>query len=282
MRNETISIFTLIGVVKLRRNKRYGSIFLGSFSRGIFKKGKSKFPVHPFLKIGHRGSAGYCPENTIASFDHAIELGAEFLELDIHLTKDGKLAVIHDSSVNRTTNAKGKVSDFTMNELKNLDAGSWFHSRFAGESIPELRDILERYSEQAGLLIEIKKPFQYPGITEVLSEQFKRYTSNKCRFIVQSFDRQAIQHFHSLCPSIPVGVLIKNSFRGITETELMEISKYASYVNPKITIVNRYLAEIIHSLGMKMLVWNINNKREAIKMNLLKADGIISDYPDLL
>nr|WP_243449888.1 glycerophosphodiester phosphodiesterase family protein [Neobacillus terrae] len=272
----------MIGVLIVGRNKRYGSIFLSSFSRGSYKKGKLKFPVPPFFKIGHRGSAGYCPENTIASFDHAIELGAEFLELDINLTKDGKLAVIHDSTVNRTTNAKGKISDFTMNELKNLDAGSWFHSRFAGESIPELQDVLERYSGKAGLLIEIKKPYQYPGIIEVLSEQFKGYTTDRCRFIVQSFDRQAIQHFHSLCPSIPVGVLIKNSVRGITETELMEISQYASYVNPKITMVNRYLADIIHSLGMKMLVWNINNKREAIKMNLLNADGIISDFPDLL
>ena len=83
------------------------------------------------MKIGHRGAAGYCPENTFASFNKALDLGVDYLEIDVQMTKDGELVVIHDTTVNRTTNGKGKVKDYTLKEIQNLDAGSWFDFKFA-------------------------------------------------------------------------------------------------------------------------------------------------------
>jgi len=106
--------------------------------------------------IGHRGASAYAPENTLASFEKAIDLGADWFELDCALTRDGQLIVIHDDKLDRTTNGQGKVADKTLAELKKLDAGSWFSNAFAGEPLPTLEEALERAKGQIGVYIEIK------------------------------------------------------------------------------------------------------------------------------
>src|SRR5579859_2813159 len=93
--------------------------------------------------IGHRGAMGRCPENTMASFERGLELGADWVELDVHLTRDGALAVIHDESVDRTTNGHGLVKDHSLAELKRLDAGAWFGPAFAGARVPILDEVLD-------------------------------------------------------------------------------------------------------------------------------------------
>src|SRR5688572_14064462 len=92
--------------------------------------------------VGHRGAMGYCPENTMASFQRALELGADWIEFDVHLTRDGGIAVIHDETVDRTTSGRGLVKEHTLAELRQLDAGAWFGAEFAGEPIPSLDDVL--------------------------------------------------------------------------------------------------------------------------------------------
>jgi glycerophosphoryl diester phosphodiesterase len=160
------------------------------------------------LKIGHRGAAGYCPENTIASFKKALELGADYLELDIQMTKDGELVVIHDTTVNRTTNGKGRVKDLTLREIQSLDAGSWFHSNFAGEKIPALSEVFDEFAGKIGFLLELKKPSLYPQMEERTADELKKrnLAFGDKQIIVQSFDCDSLKRFHQLIPSILIEI----------------------------------------------------------------------------
>lgn len=236
------------------------------------------------LKIGHRGAAGYCPENTFASFERAIEMGANYIEIDVQMTKDGKLAVIHDTTVNRTTNGKGRIIDLTFNELKKLDAGSWFHEQFNGARIPELGETLDRFAGRVGLLIELKKPSLYPSIEEMIAnELIKRdLCTGKDNLIVQSFDRNSMKKFHSLVPAVPIGILVKYLGPGLSNKELRKMAEYSSFINPKITIANKRLLKRIHHYGMKAIIWTIRSRKEASRMKKLKPDGMVTDYLDYL
>ncbi|MGE6378983.1 glycerophosphodiester phosphodiesterase [Peribacillus muralis] len=235
---------------------------------------------HSPLKIGHRGAAGYCPENTIASYKKAIVLGAEVLELDIHLSKDDVLVVHHDPTLDRTTSGKGNIRDYTAAQLKELDAGSWFHARFINERIPLLSEILERFRSEAGFLIEIKHPSLYPGIEGKLAEELRKFTESASitnPIMVHSFDAESMKRFHLLMPDVQVGVLIK---RRISEDKIKEIAEYASFLNPKQTILNPKLQQRIQKHGLKVYTWTVNNKKRMRMLEQMRVDGIISDFPD--
>lgn len=239
---------------------------------------------HTFLKIGHRGAAGYCPENTFASFKKALDLGVDYLELDIQMTKDDELVVIHDSTVNRTTNGKGKVKDYTLKEIQLLDAGSWFHCNFAGEKIPSLSEFLDEFAGKIGILLELKKPSLYPQIVEKTAEELikRKLTSPDNQIIVQSFDRHSLKRFHELLPAIPIGILVKNAgVKGISSKELRSLASYVSYVNPKITMVNKKLIKRIHNHGLKTIIWTVKKKIDLTSLKNLEVEGIISDFPDI-
>ncbi|MEH7484325.1 glycerophosphodiester phosphodiesterase family protein [Neobacillus drentensis] len=239
---------------------------------------------HSPLIIGHRGAAGYCPENTFASFKKAVDLGVDYLEIDVQMTKDGELVVIHDSTVNRTTNGKGKVKDLTLKEIQNLDAGSWFHSKFAGEKIPSLAEFFDEFAGKIGILLELKKPSLYPQIVEKTVEELikRNLTSGENHIIIQSFDRGSLKRFHELLPSIPIGVLVKNSgVNIISNKDLRSFASYVSYVNPKITMVNKRLIKRIHQHGLKTIIWTAKKKNEVNTLKNLHVEGIITDFPDL-
>lgn len=251
--------------------------------RMIIRLSMKTKPLPP-LKIGHRGAAGYCPENTFSSFKKALELGADYLELDIQMTKDGELVVIHDSTVNRTTNGKGRVKDLTLREIQSLDAGSWFHSNFAGEKIPSLSEVFDEFAGKIGFLLELKKPSLYPQIEEKTAEELRKrkLESEDRQIIVQSFDRDSLKRFHELMPSIPIGVLVKNTgVKMISHRDLKSFASYVSYVNPKITMVNRRMIKRIHHHGFKTIIWTVKKKNDLKNLKNLHVEGIVSDFPDI-
>ncbi|CAH2715500.1 Glycerophosphodiester phosphodiesterase [Neobacillus rhizosphaerae] len=258
-------------------------IFMVAFRmvKGSTRIPKSQIPI----KIGHRGAAGYCPENTAASFKKAIELGVDYLEIDIQMTRDNKLVIIHDPTINRTTNGKGHVKDLTLKELQALDAGSWFHPKFSKEKILSFSGFLDEFAEKTGLLIELKKPSLYPGIEEkVANELLKRGLTkgDTDKIIVQSFDQNSLKRFHKLLPSVPIGVLVKKrGVKGLSNKELQSFSTYAAYVNPKITMINKRLIRRIHHHGFKTLVWTVRKKKDVHLLKRYNIDGIISDFPDI-
>lgn len=150
------------------------------------------------------GAPFYAPEHTIPSYDKALEQGANYIELDIQLSQDGEIVVIHDTSLNRTTNADGLVRYMTLSELKKLDAGSWFNekypergdARFIGLQIPTLEEIFQRYGRKTNYLIEIKATDKYPGIEEKLLAILEKYDLLGGRHvIIQSFDTNALKKY---------------------------------------------------------------------------------------
>lgn len=126
--------------------------------------------------IAHRGASGYAPENTIAAFDLAVKMNADMIELDVQLTKDRQIVVIHDDRVDRTTNGSGFVKDFTLEELQKLDAGSWYGPAFQGERIPTLEAVLKRYHKKIGLLIELKGHPSQVGIEEEVGQLLGQFS----------------------------------------------------------------------------------------------------------
>ncbi|PLR97535.1 glycerophosphodiester phosphodiesterase [Bacillus sp. T33-2] len=232
--------------------------------------------------IGHRGAAGYCPENTMVSFEKAIEMNADMLEFDVQETRDGVLVVIHDPTVDRTTNGKGKVRGFSFQELQQLDAGSWFSTEFAGAKIPSFNEVLERYGGKVKLLIELKKPSLYPGIEEKVADELVKRGLHQPNgmVIVQSFDSKSMKRFKEMVPSIPVGVLVRHDPRGISNRKIKALSSFASYLNPKITMANKSLVKRIHGHGLKTITWTVRDEHTAKTINRLGFDGIATDYLD--
>lgn len=238
---------------------------------------------HKVMNIAHRGASGYAPENTIAAFDKAAEMKADYFELDVQMSKDGELVLIHDTTVDRTTDGTGRVGDLTFEELRQLDAGSWFDPSFAGERIPTLEEALDRYRGKIGILIELKSPELYPGIERKVAQALKERNMHKPRnekIIVQSFNHDSVQIFHRLLPSVPVGVLVSYNADGISDAKLSEFAAYANYVNPNKDMVDQQLVDRIHQFGMKTTPWTVRDRAEAGRLKSIGVDGIITDYPD--
>jgi glycerophosphoryl diester phosphodiesterase len=232
--------------------------------------------------IAHRGATGYAPENTIAGFDLAVDMKADYIEIDVQRSKDGELVVIHDTTVDRTTDGTGKVGDLTFDYLRSLDAGSWKGEQFAGEPIPAFEEILDRYHGKVGILIELKAPELYPGIEEQVADALKARNLDKPqneKIIIQSFNFDSMKTMDRLLPKVPIGVL--TSKRADTTAEaLQEFSAYADWFNPSYGIVTKELVNQVHTLGMQIGSWTVRSQEAADFLFEMEVDAIITDYPD--
>lgn len=233
--------------------------------------------------VAHRGTAGYAPENTMAAFERAIQMNADYLELDIQLSKDNELVVIHDSTVDRTTNSSAAVKDLTLEELRGLDAGSWFHAEFKGQKIPTLGEVLALCRGRIGILIETKWPHLYPGLEQKLADELAAYHMHLPaeRVIVQSFDQDSVKRFHAFMPEVPIGVLVEDAAL-LAEDKLAELADYAAYVNPALELVTAEAVAHIHARGMKIFPWTVRSRSVVPSILALGVDGVITDYPDYL
>ncbi|MGW4548703.1 glycerophosphodiester phosphodiesterase [Streptomyces violaceorubidus] len=245
--------------------------------------------------IAHRGSSGMAPENTAAAIDLAVRQHADYIEIDVQRTKDGKLVNFHDCTMERTTDIETlypgrphyRVSDFTWNELSRLDAGSWFHPDYTGEPLITLDDVIHHIQHtHTGLLAEISPCSQY-GTT--LATDLAHTLHNKPRYLrnalahhqlaVQSFQTDDARTFHTQQPDIPIGILDADR---PTETELTELSQWADQINPQHTVTDQTLVDRIHQLGMDINVWTVDEPGAIRTMTGLGVDGIITDYPQTL
>jgi glycerophosphoryl diester phosphodiesterase len=232
--------------------------------------------------VAHRGASGYAPENTIAAFDKAVEMKADYIEIDVQRSKDGELVVIHDTTVDRTTDGSGPVQSLTYEEIRNLDAGSWKGTEFAGEKIPTFDEILDRYHGKVGILIELKAPELYPGIEESVALELKERNLDKPQnenTIIQSFNFDSMKKMNDLLPKVPIGVLTSSRLH-TTQQALKEFSAYADYFNPSYTIVTKELVNQVHEEGMKIQSWTVRSQETADFLLEMQVDGIITDYPD--
>jgi len=239
---------------------------------------------HPSI-VAHRGASGYAPENTMSAFEKALQMNANYLELDIQMTKDEKLVVIHDPTVDRTTSGTGEVRQYTYKDLRNLDAGGWFHKRFSGQYIPTLEEVIETYKNKIGLLIEVKNPGMYPNLIYKLEELLKKCQVDCPRndeVIVQSFDFEWLERFHKSLPQIPLGLLVKYRIHGVSKVQLRDWSSLVQYINPNKALVTKKLVKRIHAYHMKVMPYTVRDKKSIKGLLDAKVDGIITDFPDYI
>jgi glycerophosphoryl diester phosphodiesterase len=229
----------------------------------------------------------------MAAFELAERLGADFIELDIRMSKDGELVVIHDKTVDRTTNKAGSVHNYTLRELQGMDAGSFFSAKYSDETIVTLEEVMYRFAGRIGILIEIKDPQLYPGIEEKLAKMVRRYeliqdiagigVSDSVQgvegIIIQSFDFGSVRRMHTLLPDIPVAVLIHADQHPLTDKTLDELASYASSINISHDLLDEALVRKIHDRNRKVMAWTIRNDRDMERMKELGVDGIITDFP---
>ncbi|KPN13108.1 glycerophosphodiester phosphodiesterase [Bacillus australimaris] len=228
--------------------------------------------------IAHRGSSSAAPENTLAAFDLAVQQGADYIELDVQLTMDQQVAVIHDDTVDRTTNGSGLVKSYTMDQLKKLDAGSWFDQQYTNERIPTLQEILERYSQRIGILIEIKHPKRQIGIEKAVVDIINRFAYSR-HIMIQSFDDASLQRVKAYAPSLRTAFIIKPSAFKLTKRNLAEYSLFADCLNMKKTMINRWWIDRIHSFGMDVFIWTVKDQKTADRIKTYPIDGVVTDHP---
>lgn len=240
------------------------------------------------FSIAHRGASGQAPENTMAAFEKSLEYQADYFEVDVQMTKDGELILMHDTTVDRTTNGTGRVKDFTFEEIRALDAGSWFHESFAGEKVPTLGEVLDRYTgSNIGILVELKNPELYPGIEQKIAEELiqRNITTKDSNIVVQSFHWNAVKKIHQLLPDIATGVLIgygQTVAGKITNEQLASFQTYASYVNPNKGLLNNDTVHRIHQHRLKTWPYTVNDRKTITQLLHFGVDGIITDYPLLV
>lgn len=224
------------------------------------------------LKIGHRGAKGYEPENTLLGFQKAIELGVNRIELDVHLSADGEIMVIHDETVDRTTNGKGRVNQLTLAELKQLKTAK-------EQSIPTLAEVFDLIDQKCEVNIELKS-FEASKAVVTLIEKYiseKKWQYNQ--FIVSSFDWNVLKQIAFLNPAIPIGVL--------TETDLDLALAFAKFVqaksiHPYFHLLTAANTKQLQEEGFQVFPWTVNESEDIKKIKNYTIDGIISDFPDRL
>ena len=238
------------------------------------------------LIIAHRGDSAHRPENSIASFKRAIEVGADLIELDVQLSKDGKAVVIHDGTVDRTTDGKGKVAELTLLELKRLSAGfpSKFGKEYASERVPSLAEVLALARGKARVMIEIKKESvaasEEDGIEAAVVADVQK-AGMAADVAVISFERRALVRCARLAPEMLRGPLFTRTGSDEVLSGAKEVD--AGFVMPEKSMLSDALAEAVHGAGIKIATWVVDEPTEL--RSLLKFDlyGVGTNCPgDLL
>lgn len=220
-----------------------------------------------FLCIGHRGARGHEPENTLRSVRRALELGAHGIEIDVWLA-DGEIVVIHDGTLERTTNGTGAVSRKTLAELRSLDAGQ-------GERIPTLREVFETVDRRAFINIELKGRRTAGPVSDLIAEFVKQRGWRYEDFVVSSFSRAELRAVGD--PHIPIALLLARPTRLYP---LSARSVRASSVNPALRYVTRRFVEDAHRRGLRVFVYTVNEPADIARMREWGVDGVFTDYPE--
>ena len=229
--------------------------------------------------VGHRGAMGHAPENTMASFADGLALGADWIELDVQLSRDGELVVIHDPTVDRTTNGSGFVKDLSLEELRQLDAGSWFGPRFAGAHIPTLAEVLDWARGRTRLIVEIKNgPIFYPGIAERVVACLREHNVVRETMVI-SFDHCVVRQVKSLEPAQRTGILY---VARAVDPVLLASQSGAEVLMPLSSYVTEELIALAHAAGLSVSTWTVNEPEEMRRLISLGVDGIGTNYPDRL
>ena len=238
-----------------------------------------------FTVIAHRGASAYCPENTFPSFEAAIEMGADMVELDVQLTTDKEVVVFHDEKISRCTDGRGKVADYTLAALKKLDAGSWFDKEFKNTKIPTLAEVLAFCKGKIAVNIEIK--------TEAVSKMFFGGIEEKCLKIVEqsgisdhvvfsSFDPRAIMHLKQIDSTAAVAVLFEKKHYGSKfPSDIMESLGVDAFNCSSSYFKKKWLADVELN-NIPVNIYTVNDARNMKRFVNMGVSGIFTNNPDIL
>ena len=229
-----------------------------------------------FMVIAHRGASSYAPENTLAAFDLAIQMGVTDLELDVHATSDGHLVVIHDDAVDRTTNGSGPVTGHTLAALTALDAGAWFDPKFAGERIPTYADVLQRYRERAHIHTEIKG--RSADLARRTVDVIRRLGMTK-QVTITSFQKAWLEETRAYAPELPTGWLVADaSDERVAEARALGLTQLC----PRADTVTREMVQRLHAEGLIVRAWGVATELLMCRVVEAGADGMTVNFPDKL
>jgi glycerophosphoryl diester phosphodiesterase len=216
------------------------------------------------IAFGHRGAKGHVAENTLASFETAITLNIDAIELDVHLSSDNEIMVIHDATIDRTTTKKGFVKEFSSIVLKEL-------------KIPTLEDVFNLINQKCIINIEIKEANATQKVIQLIEKFINKHHWNYDLFQISSFNWKVLEEVTITNSKIAIGVLTEDSI----EKALAFAKKINAYsINPYFKLLNKEKANLIHLNGFKIYTWTVNSTEDIIFVKSLRVDGIISDFPD--
>lgn len=237
----------------------------------IFTKNKIKM-----LKIGHRGAKGYASENTLFSFEKAIEMGVDGIELDVHLSLDGQIIVIHDDTIDRTTNGKGFVNTLSLQELKTFRINEKQASELE-QQIPTLNEVFDLVNQTCFINIELKGKGTASAVVALIEKYIWEKNWKYANFLVSSFDWNAVQEVRFLNENIPIGIL--------TETNLDLAFSFAKFmkaeaIHPEFHLLTQNNTAQIQAKGIQVFPWTVNEYEAIQKIKTYNVNGIITDFPD--
>jgi glycerophosphoryl diester phosphodiesterase len=241
----------------------------------------------PCLVIGHRGAMAYAPENTLASFEEAVRRGADLIEMDVQLSQDGKIVVMHDTSVDRTTDGSGVVRDLPWKKIQSFDAGVWYGPDYAQENVPSLEEVITRFRHRKstnrhslGFVIELKTIKGSGGslADAVVALLGREDFMERC--IVISFDAVALQEVRAAHKSLPTGLLFNEESEEGRIAQAKAIGAQAIF--PRKTWITTRGVAAAHKAGLTVGTWTCNTKNEMERMITCGADALVTNFPDRL
>jgi glycerophosphoryl diester phosphodiesterase len=239
-----------------------------------------KFPV---LVIAHRGASGECPENTLAAFQRAIELGADMLECDVQCSRDGTLVVLHDTRVDRTTDGYGLVHRLNWRDLRHLDAGTWFHPAFRGERLPTLDEVLELSAGKIALNIEIKRCRGGSAAALRLADKVGALVSqwqDTATVLISSFDARPLARLKACYPDIPTALLVMSRPRGGVRAAVQRLGVQALHISRHRT--SPALLTEARAVRCPVHAFTVDDVRGMQRLIARGVDGLFTNYPERL
>lgn len=229
------------------------------------------------LIFGHRGASADAPQNTLPAFQLAMGQGAAGIELDVHMTSDGQLVVIHDFTVDHTTDGAGSVAEMTLEQIQSLDAGAWFGEAHQGVRVPTLREVFDLVQKRLLINIEIKAATE--GIELATAALIRQYDMAD-RVIISSFDHLILQRFQRVMPEAATGWLYSNLTDGDVEAILQDLKVQA--LHPHHEHINSDYMDWARQRGYQVNTWTVNDPQRALALRDLGVNVIITDRPALL
>jgi glycerophosphoryl diester phosphodiesterase len=245
-----------------------------------FKTIKDAMESGQTLVFGHRGAKAYAPMNTIPAFKLAYEQGAVGIELDVHRSKDGYPVIVHDFTIDETTNGEGEVTKKTLAELKTLDAGSWFSDEFVGVRVPTLDEVFEAVGDKLLINVEIKFMGQETdGVEQVVADCIRQHHMAQ-RVIVSSFNPYTLKNFHAIMPEVMIGFLYSAGMEIDTESLMENIPHEARH--PHESMIDEAYMDWAKSHNYYVNTWTVNDPVRAKELQSLGVNCLITDAPDVI